>query len=398
MNTVQDEQVLLVVHKHWASLVLDALFVAFPGALIACILLISRAQLTEAEAAAHAILTLLVPISFLIIWIMLCIVWTMYYLDALVVTDRRIFYAEQQSLVGRNISEWNIEGVRVGVRVSGMFQSLFNYGTLIVESPGQEAGSIPGIPDPERVSAVILKQDDRFGELQDTTRKQEELLKFLSHEVKGHLTKSKAMFAGIVEGDFGPVSATLDTMAHSALDDSQQGVDTVMSILNDSNAKKGELALHSEPFDLSASARHMVEHFRTTAAVKKLSLVSSIEDGCVILGDEQKIEQHVIRNFLDNALRYTPVGQIDVVVEKIDGMARFSVSDTGIGIASGDMEKLFTQGGHGEHSKDVNPESTGYGLFVAKQIVEKNGGRIWARSGGPGTGSRFFAEFPLAEV
>jgi signal transduction histidine kinase len=396
MNAAQDEQVLLVVHKHWASLVLDAFLVAFPGALIVIILLISRAQVSEADIAAHSVLTLLVPVSFLIIWIVLCIVWTMYYLDALIVTDRRIFYAEQQSLVGRNIVEWNIEGVRVGVRVSGMFQSFFNYGTLIVESPGQEAGAIPAIPDPERVSAVILKQDDRFGELQDTTRKQEELMKFLSHEVKGHLTKSKAMFAGIVEGDFGPVSATLDTMAHSALDDSQQGVDTVMSILNDSNAEKGELAVRTEPFDLSASARHMVEHFRTTAAVKKLSLVSSIEDNCVILGDEEKIEQHVMRNFIDNAIRYTPVGQIDVVVEKADGMARFSVSDTGIGIAASDMEKLFTQGGHGEHSKEVNPESTGYGLFVAKQIVEKNGGRIWARSGGPGTGSRFFAEFPLA--
>jgi signal transduction histidine kinase len=396
MNTAQDEQVLLVVHKHWASLVLDALLVAFPGALIVIILLISRSQLSEADVAAHAMLTLLVPISFLIIWIVLCVVWTMYYLDALVVTDRRIFYAEQQSLVGRNISEWSIEGVRIGVRVSGVFQSFFNYGTLLVESPGQEIGSIPSIPDPEYVSAVILKQDDRFGELQDTTRKQEELMKFLSHEVKGHLTKSKAMFASIVEGDFGPVSSTLDTMAHSALDDSQQGVDTVMSILNDSSAEKGDLAMHAEAFDLSASARHMVEHFRTTAAVKKLSLVSSIEADCVIRGDEQKIEQHVMRNFIDNAIRYTPVGQIDVIVEKSDGMARFSVSDTGIGIAANDMEKLFTQGGHGEHSKDVNPESTGYGLFVAKQIVEKNGGRIWARSGGPGTGSRFFAEFPLA--
>jgi signal transduction histidine kinase len=71
------------------------------------------------------------------------------------------------------------------------------------------------------------------------------------------------------------------------------------------------------------------------------------------------------------------------------------VADTGVGIAAGDMQKLFTEGGRGEHSKEANPESTGYGLFIAKQIVEAHGGRIWASSNGPGTGSTFFIEFLL---
>jgi signal transduction histidine kinase len=398
MNPSQDEQVLLVVHKHWASFVQSALFIACPGALIVLFLLVTRSQFTDTGVAAHALLTLLVPLTFLILWIILCAVWTMYYLDALVVTDRRIFYAEQQNMVNRSIAEWDIEGARVGVSISGVLQSLFKYGTLTIETAGQEPALIPDIPDPERVSAVILKQDDRFGQLQDTTRKQEELLKFLSHEVKGHLTTSKAMFAGIVEGDFGPISPTLDTMAHSALADTQKGVDTVMSILDNSSSQSGDLSINTKPFDLSASVRRIVEEFRPAATTKHLSLVTSIENGCTIDGDEEKIERHVLRNFLDNAIRYTPAGQIDVEVEKINGMGRISVSDTGIGIDPNDMQRLFTQGGHGEHSKEVNPESTGYGLFIAKQIVEKQGGRIWARSRGPSKGSTFFAEFPLVQT
>src|ERR1700676_2522907 len=145
MNPSRDEQILLVVHKHWVSFALDALFIACPGALIVLFLLVTRSQFTDTGIAAHALLTLLVPLSFLILWIILCALWTMYYLDALVVTDRRIFYAEQQNMVNRSIAEWNIENARVSVRISGVFQSLFKYGPIIIETEGQEPAPIPDI-------------------------------------------------------------------------------------------------------------------------------------------------------------------------------------------------------------------------------------------------------------
>jgi hypothetical protein len=191
MTDAQEEQVLLVVHKHVGSFISEALFVACPGFLIMVLLVFSRAQVTGAGVAAHALLTLLLPLCFLITWIVLSGVWTLFYLDALVITDRRIFYVMQTGLAGRSVSEWDIEGARIGVRISGVLQSMFKYGTLIIEMPGMEPAEIPDIPDPERVSAAILKQENRFGELQETARKQSDLLKFLSHEVKGHLTKSK---------------------------------------------------------------------------------------------------------------------------------------------------------------------------------------------------------------
>ena len=73
---------------------------------------------------------------------------------------------------------------------------------------------------------------------------------------------------------------------------------------------------------------------------------------------------------------------------------RFSVEDSGVGISPEDMQKLFTEGGHGAESRKVNVDSTGYGLYIAKSVVEAHRGRIWAESEGVGKGSRFVVELP----
>jgi two-component system sensor histidine kinase VicK len=57
------------------------------------------------------------------------------------------------------------------------------------------------------------------------------------------------------------------------------------------------------------------------------------------------------------------------------------------------MLRLFTEGGRGKKAIKINSHSTGYGLFIAKQIVDSHHGRIWAKSKGEGKGSGFFVEF-----
>ena len=389
-----EEEVLLVVHKHWVGFIPDVAVVAVPALLLIAFWALSGAG---GESVVHVMFTLLLPLGLLMVWNIIAILWTNYFLDMVVVTDRRLFHASQFNLAHREVHEWDIHDVRhVGVRITNVLESFFNYGALEFDMKGsREPVVFERVPNPEYISAVILKQDDRYGQLKATARKQAELLHFISHEVKGHLTKSKAAFAGIVEGDYGPVSAPLDTMAHAALEDSQKGVDTVMSILDNSDLKRGEVTIEKKPFDLSQTVNRSIVAFRNAAAQKGLVLDASIDDFCAMVGDEKKIEQHVIRNLLDNAVRYTPAGRIEVSLKKAGAAVRFSVADTGVGIAQSDMQRLFTEGGHGEHSKEANPESTGYGLFIAKQIVEAHGGRIWANSRGLGTGSTFSIEFPL---
>ena len=120
-----DEQVLLVVHKHWASLLGEAALTIVPGLTILSLLLLLRGlPITLADATVHAVITLLVPFCFLTLWTILAVQWTNYYLEMFVVTDRHIFYTTQVNFTERTVSQWNIHDVsHATVHVGGLIES-----------------------------------------------------------------------------------------------------------------------------------------------------------------------------------------------------------------------------------------------------------------------------------
>ena len=256
-------------------------------------------------------------------------------------------------------------------------------GTLLIRSVDREVAQRELIEEQEH-------------ELEDVNHRQENLIHFISHEVKGYLAKSEAAFAAIDEGDYGPVSPELKKMDEMALGETRKGVDTVMDILSAGDLKKGTLALSMKPFDMSAAATRAVEAARATAVAKGLELSYTLESStaCVVNGDEAWIEKHVIKNLLDNAIIYTQSGSVRVSLSCANGAVRLSVADTGMGIEDEDKARLFTEGGRGKDSMKINAHSTGYGLFIAKEIVDAHHGTISAESEGKGKGSTFTVELP----
>jgi len=112
-----------------------------------------------------------------------------------------------------------------------------------------------------------------------------------------------------------------------------------------------------------------------------------------IQGDERKIRQ-VVLNLLSNAIKFTPEGgRIDVEAVPKDGSVEISVSDTGIGIAPEDQEKVFEEFRQvGTAAKKV--EGTGLGLTLCRKFVELHGGRICVKSE-LGQGSTFTFAIPM---
>lgn len=234
-------------------------------------------------------------------------------------------------------------------------------------------------------------------ELQETNERQETLIHFIGHEVKGFLTKAAGSFASLSEGDFGVLPETAKPLVEHALVETRQGVDSVSNILKAANLKKGTVTYMKEPFDLKTLVAEAVEKAKMTAEQKSLTISLIVDEADYqMTGDKAQINDHVLRNLIDNSINYTPSGSINVSLKKVGGKIVFAVQDTGIGIDAEDMKRLFTEGGHGKDSQKVNVHSTGYGLYIAKQITEAHGGTIRAESEGQGKGSTFTVEFPVA--
>jgi signal transduction histidine kinase len=279
------------------------------------------------------------------------------------------------------LADTNEQRVADGV----LFLVLVGVGTLLVQGVLREVRHLELIEKQEKDLRIVNSQ-------------QVTLLHFISHEIKGYLTKGQNAFAGIIEGDYGSASSGVLNLSQAALREMRKGVETVMAILEASNLKKGTVSYDKRRFDMKATLQKVIDDLRDAAVQKQLHLdVAIAPTGTFeIYGDEAKIAKHVLRNLLDNAVRYTLAGQIRVGLSGNETNVTFTVQDTGVGISSEDMQKLFTEGGHGKDSLKVNVDSTGYGLYIAKQIVEAHGGRIWAESEGVGKGSRFTVEFPIA--
>ncbi len=242
---------------------------------------------------------------------------------------------------------------------------------------------------------ALIEQQERA--LEVTNNEQEALLRFVSHEIKGYLTKSEAVFAEIGEGTYGEPTPRIKQMAEGALAEMRKGVDMVMYILKAANFKKGTVGYEKHPFDLKAVVRASIVALQPLADERHITVTSSVSDEeFTMTGDESKISEHVTRNLIDNALRYTLAGgKVHVSLSHcVNGDVCFAVTDTGIGITKEDMRNLFTEGGHGKDSITTNVHSTGYGLFIAKQVVGAHNGRVWAESDGEGKGSKFVVEFP----
>ncbi len=257
----------------------------------------------------------------------------------------------------------------------------------------------------EREAQIRAEVEKLAGELQETNTRQETLMHFIGHEVKGYLTRDASTFAALAEGDFGQLSEPLKPIVNQALTQSRDGALSVENILTASNQKKGTVSYTKEPFDLKAVAESVVEKAKLNASDKGLALTFSADDigapgfdklttSYTFNGDKEKLGDNVFRNIIDNSINYTPSGSVTVSLKKENNKFVISIKDTGIGITPEDKKLLFTEGGHGKDSQKVNAHSTGYGLFIAKNIIEAHGGTIRAESLGAGKGSTFIVELP----
>lgn len=166
-------------------------------------------------------------------------------------------------------------------------------------------------------------------------------------------------------------------------------------LLDVASIEAGKLTVEPRPEDAIRLVRETVEAFQPAASAKGLSLDSDVaRDSLLARFDHERILQ-VLANLLSNALKFTPEGgRVSIRVEPVGEEVRFSVVDTGMGIAEDKLERIFERFWQ-VHEGDKR--GLGLGLYISRCIVEAHGGRIWAESQ-PGAGSTFFFTLPGART
>jgi PAS domain S-box-containing protein len=233
--------------------------------------------------------------------------------------------------------------------------------------------------------------------LQDANRRKDEFLAMLAHELRNPLApiSAAAQVLRIAPGDPAKVRNFADVIGRQ--------VNHMTSLVNDlldvSRVTRGMVQYEKAEVDLRGAILSAAEQVHPLVEARRhvLSMALGADDTPVtVLGDRARLTQ-VFANLLGNAAKYTAAGgRIAVALEVAAGRARIDVSDNGSGIDSALLPQVFDLFTQGARTPDRAQGGLGLGLALARTIVLAHGGRIEAHSEGPGMGSRFSVELPLA--
>lgn len=224
-----------------------------------------------------------------------------------------------------------------------------------------------------------------------------EFLSISSHQLRTPLTIIKGHSSMLLDGSFGKMSKTVRGSVEKIFISTERLINLVESLLNISRIEAGRIEFNIAPVDLSNVTESMVNDFQQKAKDRGLKLLfASGEKVPEVAADAQKIKD-VVSNIIDNAIKYTKKGEIIVGLHQEGQSVVFSSQDTGIGMDSDDIKRLFNKFTRGKDSVKVNTDGTGLGLYYARVLIENMGGRIWVESPGKNKGSKFSFSLPLAD-
>ncbi len=152
---------------------------------------------------------------------------------------------------------------------------------------------------------------------------------------------------------------------------------------------------HLEKVDPEPLIRRVIEGVNIRAREKRIRLEFSTETSVPPISVDTKRIQFALQIIIENAISYTPEGgTVTVALGWHNGGVTFTIHDTGIGISPEELPHIFSKFYRGPRAKAADTEGMGIGLYMARNIIERHGGKIYADSAGVGQGTTFSIKLP----
>jgi len=264
-----------------------------------------------------------------------------------------------------------------------------------IEFQSTLAGQVAMTIHKSRLYEQIKTQAD---ELEKANKEICDFTAMIAHDLRSPLNQVLGVSELMTESVFGPVTEDQKKWLGKVTETARQLVNLVNDFLDVSKLEAGRIDLTIDDVDLEKLLDASLDNFHFLAGERGVVIRKNINDSVLrIQGDRRRLEQ-ILSNLLSNALKFTPPdGVIEVGAASTDAEAKVWIKDTGVGIASDEIGKLFEKYKQTTSGKTSEHKGTGLGLVICKMIVEAHGGKIWAESE-VGKGSTFTFTLPVSHA
>lgn len=264
--------------------------------------------------------------------------------------------------------------------LGGEIRKIFRQELEIKEGFILEVSSVPLMSEGQKIGSLVVLHDVSREKLVE--RMKTEFVTVAAHQLRTPASAIKWTLQMLLEEDLGKITSKQRTTIEKAAKTNEKMINLVNDLLNVAQIEEGKylskIILSSLEEIIEAAIRENKEKIKEKKIKFKLLKPSKPLPKVMLDVEKMKI---AFKNLLDNALRYTPAGgKVAVSLQLKAKEIEVQIQDNGLGIPERQKEKVFTKFFRGANIIRVETEGTGLGLYIAKNIIEAHGGRIWFQS------------------
>lgn len=244
--------------------------------------------------------------------------------------------------------------------------------------------------------AQLTKEAEEAHALHEADRLRSHFISSVSHELRTPLTLIKGYSTSLLRQNVSWGEETQREFLQIIDEKTDELRDLIDKLLQSAKLEAGALKLGKEPVLIPWLARKVAEDL--ASRLKKHKIDIRFEPSFPVIEADQRLVEQVLRNLVENAIKYSPEGgEIVVAGEAKDGEIQVSVSDRGVGIPAEHQDRVFERFYRVDNPLTRGASGSGLGLSITRGHVEAHGGRVWLEST-VGKGSKFYFSLPLELV
>jgi len=217
----------------------------------------------------------------------------------------------------------------------------------------------------------------------------------ISHRLRTPLSVIKGAIETILSQELGPLNAEQNDYLNDALKNTQRLIELINSLLEISAIEEGGLRLTPKDIDLGPIVNKVARELLPLTKASNSQIKIEIEESLPQVNADPDKMTEIIINLISNAIKYTlNKGIIKISLKQQNGEIIFACQDNGMGITTEEQTKIFQKYFRGDRVITAETEGSGLGLYIAKEIIDRSGGRIWFNSE-PDKGTTFYFALPI---